>query len=140
MVVDSGLQRNGLNWRNNMCLSIVYPKEKQNNIVKDLTKKGGWITVWKVVRKNLRSDCHNFPFVTGINKSPHRKVVMVTYGQKYAPYFHSWQSKVGARHWGVNEDEKIIKCKVRPSWITVIGSQDVHNVIVSRKIVIPRNV
>ena len=122
-----------------MCLGRVYPKEKKNNIIKKLTKKGGWITVWKVVKKNLLSDCLLFQFVPGVNKSPRRGVLTVKQ-VNYIPYFHSYCSRKGAQAWGVDEDEKIIKCRVRPSWITAIGNQDGYDVIVSRKIVIPGKV
>ncbi len=121
-----------------MCLSMVHSKEEQIKIIQKLTKKGGWITVWKVVAQGMRSRFRWFRFKKGINKSPFKKRRFFRGNVTYAPYFHSYRTRLAARFHCVWEHHKVIKCRVRPSWITNIGQQQGQDVIVSKKIIMPR--
>ena len=122
-----------------MCLDAVYSKKQLKEIKKQLTERGGWITVYRVVSESMRAVFWRFDFKKGLNKTPRMKKIdySLYIGGVccYAPYFHSWTTEEAARiH--LSFGKKAIKCKVRPSWITAIGTQSGIPVIVSRKIMV----
>ena len=122
-----------------MCLTTVYDKEKRDKIIKKMTKKGGWITVWKALwgtKKSPASFVNYYRFKKGINTTTKKRIINLKSWSfpSYRPYFHSCAKEMGAHVW--QSKTQVKKCRIRPSWITAIGEQQGNMVIVSHKIII----
>lgn len=58
-------------------------------------------------------------------------------GPEYICHFHSFRTVKGVKDWGTNFHEKMVACRVKREWVTAIGKQKRHVVIVSEKIIMP---
>jgi len=116
-----------------MCLQFVYSEERQKRI---LDKLPNVIEVYKVViykNKKYKAEFRPSYFSTGLNKAK-GTTQNVDYGE-YKRGFHSCRviSSAKERRFG---REVVVRCKIKKSWITTIGSQN-GVVFVTDKIIMP---
>ena len=118
-----------------MCLSIVYTKEE---MAKYLKRRPDVIKCYSgrfIRKKTYRPLCyHNRDEVSlaGINTA---KATVTYHG--YIPHFHLWTTRQAAKKTFLAFDI-ILTCLVKKEWITAIGKQDGHTVIVSQKAIFPK--
>jgi len=131
-----------------MCLDS--SKTKQKAFIRDLKfGKDKYVELWKVfdldAEGNLVAQFHNYNFNKGKNTARGtciREYLGGKSGYQYEPGFHCFIGRESAISWKKDAKnnygrERIIKSiKVRKSWITNIGYQDDHLVLVCKHIVI----
>ena len=107
-----------------------------------LKEKDGFITAWKVIKKEDRSELFNYWWEKGVNETnPFWKpnVICDNTSAGYLSGFHCFVTREGARRWkakGTYEDLKIIKVFIKPEHITAKGFQEFRKVVVASEVTV----
>ena len=121
-----------------MCLNYsMSAREQKSEIDKLEVKEDGYVWLWKVFdvdsEGNLVAQFNDYDFYEGKNTAK-GKIVKAYNGSKasyqYTPGFHAFFNKDDAEWWEreskyTRADRIVVPIKVKKSWITTIGFQDI---------------
>ena len=107
-----------------MCMHTVHNEADKQAAIKKKTGPGGWITIWKTVTYNnqpLYRKSSGVHFRKGLNVDPH--VGESEFFLHYPTGFHCWATRKMAREQDNVGTWKVIKVRIRPSWVSSVGTQ-----------------
>ena len=125
-----------------MCLDVVFRGQEKKD---ELAKLPDVVTVWKVVykldKRDYRTDCMFFPLHAGEVKFIQNVINTYNYNYnlpKYRGGGHFFLSRSVAYSLRWDESiEKVVKCRVKKEWINNIGLQSGAKIVVVKRAIFP---
>jgi len=134
-----------------MCLQRVFTKSEREKVLAKLPEE---FIVWKVLNDygvigwrldgcRYTTDCRSMPIHAGEMKFKTNTIGRTSTDKEYRGGGHFWLHKEAAEKWKCDDNERIVRCRVKKKWITNVGVQDIGMknggvVVVAKKAIFPK--